>query len=138
MLFDPLRRSLLALTLAGCVLASLPAGAQSAPAGGKWRDCHGYVRHVSDTNIRVHCIDGVPADLSFLYAPNYEALFSNGKSLQAKDLQPGTPVGASRITVPNTANDAAPWVSRNAARSAMRDSACARETLGMREATRPP
>jgi hypothetical protein len=92
MLFDPLRRSLLALTLAGCVLASLPAGAQSAPAGGKWRDCHGYVRHVSDTNIRVHCIDGVPADLSFLYAPNYEALFSNGKSLQAKDLQPGTPV----------------------------------------------
>ena len=34
----------------------------------------------------------MPADLSFLYAPNYEALFSNGKSLQAKDLQPGTPV----------------------------------------------
>jgi hypothetical protein len=92
MLFDPLRRSLLALALAGSVLAPLTAGAQGAPAGGKWRDCHGYVRHVSDTNIRVHCIDGVPADLSFLYAPNYEALFSNGKSLQAKDLQPGTPV----------------------------------------------
>jgi hypothetical protein len=92
MLFDPLRRSLLGLTVAGYVLASLPAGAQGAPAGGKWRDCHGYVRHVSDTNIRVHCIDGVPADLSFLYAPNYVALFSDGKSLQAKDLQPGTPV----------------------------------------------
>jgi hypothetical protein len=60
--------------------------------GGKIRDCHGYVRHVSTENIRVHCIDGVPADLSFLYAPNFKTLFSNGKSVQTKDLKPGTPV----------------------------------------------
>jgi hypothetical protein len=93
-LFDSLRRSLLALAVAAAALAVLPAaaGAQGAPAGGKWRDCHGYVRHVSDTNIRVHCIDGVPADLSFLYVPNYRALFEDGKSLQTKDLAPGTPV----------------------------------------------
>jgi hypothetical protein len=93
-LFDSLRRSLLALAALAAALAVVPAaaGAQGAPAGGKWRDCHGYVRHVSDTNIRVHCIDGVPADLSFLYAPNYKALFEDGKSLQTKDLTPGTPV----------------------------------------------
>ena len=60
--------------------------------GGKIRDCHGYVRHVSDTNIRVHCIDGTPADLSFLYAPNFATLTSSGKSVQTKDLKPNTPV----------------------------------------------
>jgi hypothetical protein len=64
----------------------------TAPAGGHYRECHGYVRHVSTTNIRVHCIDGTPADLSFLYAPNFATLFSDGKSVQTKDLQPGTPV----------------------------------------------
>jgi hypothetical protein len=93
MLCALLRRSLLVLVAAGLTAtAASPASAQGAPAGGKWRDCHGYVRHVSDTNIRVHCIDGVPADLSFLYAPNYVALFSTGKSVQVKDLTPGTPV----------------------------------------------
>ena len=60
--------------------------------GGKIRDCHGYVRHVSTENIRVHCVDGVPADLSFLYAPNFATLLSNGKSVQTKDLKPNTPV----------------------------------------------
>ena len=60
--------------------------------GGKVRHCHGYVRHVSTQNIRVHCIDGVPADLSFLYAPNFATLLSNGKSVQTKDLKPNTPV----------------------------------------------
>ena len=60
--------------------------------GGKIRDCHGYVRHVSSQNVRVHCIDGVPADLSFLTAPNFATLFSDGKSVQTKDLKPGTPV----------------------------------------------
>ncbi|MBV8580818.1 MAG: hypothetical protein JOZ86_09290 [Candidatus Eremiobacteraeota bacterium] len=99
MLFDSLRRSLPALAaLAVVATSSLAASAQmterqgaSVP-GGKVRDCHGYVRHVSDENIRVHCLDGVPADLSFLYAPNFATLFSNGKSVQTKDLKPGTPV----------------------------------------------
>ena len=99
MLFDSLRRSLPALTaLAVVVSSTLAASAAvterqgaSVP-GGKIRDCHGYVRHVSTENIRVHCIDGVPADLSFLYAPNFATLMSNGKSVQTKDLRPGTPV----------------------------------------------
>ncbi len=99
MLFDSLRRSLPALTALAVVASStLVASAAvterqgaSVP-GGKIRDCHGYVRHVSSENIRVHCIDGRPADLSFLYAPNFATLFSNGKSVQTKDLKPGTPV----------------------------------------------
>jgi hypothetical protein len=99
MLFDSLRRSLPALTALAVVASStLVASAAvterqgaSVP-GGKIRDCHGYVRHVSTENIRVHCIDGVPADLSFLYAPNFATLLSNGKSVQTKDLKPNTPV----------------------------------------------
>jgi hypothetical protein len=99
MLFDSLRRSLPVLAaLAAVASSTLVASAAvterqgaSVP-GGKIRDCHGYVRHVSTENIRVHCIDGVPADLSFLYAPNFATLFSNGKSVQTKDLKPGTPV----------------------------------------------
>jgi hypothetical protein len=99
MLFASLPRSLsVPLALAALAMFAVPAAAQvtqrndaSVP-GGKIRDCHGYVRHVSTENIRVHCIDGRPADLSFLYAPNYATLFSNGKSVQTKDLKPGTPV----------------------------------------------
>jgi hypothetical protein len=99
MLFDSLRRSLPALTALMVVASStLVASAAvterqgaSVP-GGKIRDCHGYVRHVSTENIRVHCIDGRPADLSFLYAPNFATLMSNGKSVQTKDLKPNTPV----------------------------------------------
>jgi hypothetical protein len=99
MLFASFRRSLPALTaLALAASATLAASAQvtqnqgaSIP-GGKIRHCHGYVRHVSDANIRVHCIDGRPADLSFLYAPNFATLFKDGKSVQTKDLKPGTPV----------------------------------------------
>ncbi|HEY0393785.1 MAG TPA: hypothetical protein VGD01_04755 [Candidatus Elarobacter sp.] len=99
MLFDSLRRSLPALAALAVVASStLVASAAvterqgaSVP-GGKIRDCHGYVRHVSSENIRVHCIDGVPADLSFLTAPNFATLFSNGKSVQTKDLKPNTPV----------------------------------------------
>ena len=99
MLFAFIRRSLPALiALAAFASSALVASAAvterqgaSLP-GGKIRDCHGYVRHVSTTNIRVHCIDGRPADLSFLYAPNFATLFKNGKSVQTKDLKPGTPV----------------------------------------------
>ena len=28
------------------------------PAGGKTKDCHGYVVSVSSSNLTVHCIDG--------------------------------------------------------------------------------
>jgi hypothetical protein len=99
MLFASLSRSLsVPLVVAALAMFAVPAAAlvtersgASVP-GGKIRDCHGYVRHVSTENIRVHCIDGRPADLSFLYAPNFATLFSNGKSVQTKDLKPGTPV----------------------------------------------
>lgn len=75
--------AVLALTLA--------AGHGNAPPGGKYRDCHGYVRHVSLQNVRVHCIDGKPADMSFLAWPKFVNLPS-GKTMQSKDLKPGTPV----------------------------------------------
>jgi hypothetical protein len=99
MFFAFIRRSLPALAALALVASSTVAASAavterqgaSVP-GGKIRDCHGYVRHVSSENIRVHCIDGRPADLSFLYAPNFATLFKNGKSVQTKDLKPGTPV----------------------------------------------
>ena len=61
------------------------------PAGGHFKECHGYVRHVSDLNMRVHCIDGNPSDQSFLYLPKYTNL-KDGKSMQTTDLRPDTPV----------------------------------------------
>ena len=99
MLFDSLRRSLPTLAALVVVASSTLVAAAAVTErqgasipGGKIRDCHGYVRHVSTENIRVHCVDGVPADLSFLYAPNFATLLSNGKSVQTKDLKPNTPV----------------------------------------------
>lgn len=71
--------------------ATLGAGPGNGPPGGKYRDCHGYVRHVSLENVRVHCIDGVPADVSFLSWPKFVDL-PNGKTMQSNDLKPGTPV----------------------------------------------
>jgi hypothetical protein len=61
------------------------------PAGGHFKECHGYVRHVSTLNIKVHCIDGDASDQSFLYVPKYTNL-RDGKSVQTKDLLPQTPV----------------------------------------------
>src|SRR5471030_2244571 len=54
MLFALLRTAL--CTGAALIIAAAPvvAADQSAlPAGGKYKDCHGYLRHVSDINIRV-------------------------------------------------------------------------------------
>lgn len=82
----------LALTMAGSAVAAAPAaGPGGPPPGGKYHDCHGYVRHVSLENVRVHCVDGVPADLSFLSWPKFVDL-PNGKTMQSRDLKPGTPV----------------------------------------------
>jgi hypothetical protein len=86
-------RVALCCALAGS-MAVAPVFAESSnvmPAGGKYHECHGYVRHVSSENIRVHCIDGVPSDPSFLYIPHYTHL-PGGKSIQTRDLQPNTPV----------------------------------------------
>ena len=86
--------SLIAVAALAAMVSSsaLPGAAQgNGPPGGKYRDCHGYMRHVSMQNIRVHCIDGVPADLSFLSWPKFTDL-PNGKTVQTNSLKPGTPV----------------------------------------------
>ena len=70
-------------------LASTTAGV--VPVGGKYKDCHGYVRHVSKANVRVHCVDGTPADMSFLGWPQFVDA-PGGKTVAEKDLKPGTPV----------------------------------------------
>jgi len=95
-LFALLRRTLAATALATLVAA--PALAQTppddnstVPAGGKFKECHGYVRHVSDLNMKVHCIDGNASDQSFLYLPRYANL-RDGKSVQTTKLLPDTPV----------------------------------------------
>ena len=96
-LFALLRRLLSAAVLATLVAA--PALAQTPPpddngmlpAGGKFKECHGYVRHVSDLNIKVHCIDGNASDQSFITMPRYTSL-REGKSVQTKDLRPDTPI----------------------------------------------
>jgi hypothetical protein len=99
--FAPLLRTLAVLTIA--VWTPLAASAQpmgatpppddngTIPAGGRFKECHGYVRHVSDLNMKVHCIDGNPSDQSFLYIPRFVHL-RDGKSIQTKDLTPETPV----------------------------------------------
>ena len=61
------------------------------PTGGKYKDCHGYMLHVSAANIRVHCIDGVPKDLSFVSWPRYVS-YKSGRTAQTNHLAPGTPV----------------------------------------------
>jgi len=83
---------IVSLALAATVLSSASA-AQSGtlPPGGKYKDCHGYMLHVSLNNVRVHCIDGVPADLSFLSWPKFTDL-PGGKTVQTNSLKPGTPV----------------------------------------------
>lgn len=86
---------ILASFLAGAAIVAgtlLPAAAsnQGIPPGGKNRDCHGYLRHVSVNNIRVHCIDGIPADLSFLSVPVVS--LPGGKTMSTRDLKPGTPL----------------------------------------------
>ncbi len=84
-----------ALVAGGALLAMTALAAaddqEALPAGGKYHDCHGYIRHVSATNIRAHCIDGDPADLSFLYIPKFASM-KDGKSIQVSRLQPDTPV----------------------------------------------
>ena len=92
-------RFLFASLAAVLVAVAVPAFAQTPPpddngtipAGGKFKECHGYVRHVSDLNMKVHCIDGNASDQSFLYIPRYAKLH-DGKSVQTADLKPDTPV----------------------------------------------
>jgi hypothetical protein len=95
--FAPFLRTL--AVIAVVALGAAPVLAQTAPpddngtipAGGKFKECHGYIRHVSDLNMKVHCIDGNASDQSFLYLPRYANL-RDGKSVQTSSLHPDTPV----------------------------------------------
>ncbi len=96
--FAPLRRTLAALAFLACAggvaVAQTPPPVTDKgqiPAGGHFKECHGYLRHISDLNMKVHCIDGDPSDQSFLYFPHYAHL-KDGKSIQTKELRPDTPV----------------------------------------------
>ncbi|HTV72538.1 MAG TPA: hypothetical protein VME66_02390 [Candidatus Acidoferrales bacterium] len=75
--------------------AMTPAAAQQhyaqTPPGGHYKECHGYILHISADNVRVHCLDGVPANLSFLSYPKYTS-YHDGRTVQSKHLKPGTPV----------------------------------------------
>jgi hypothetical protein len=98
-LFALLRRTLAASVLVALAVVPVVAQAQTPPpddngtlpAGGKFKECHGYIRHVSDLNMKVHCIDGNASDQSFLYLPRYTNL-RDGKSVQTTSLRPDTPV----------------------------------------------
>lgn len=80
----------LAFAATGSAFAA-PSDQEALPPGGKYHDCHGYVRHVSLQNIRVHCIDGNAKDLSFLSWPKFTSLPS-GDTMQTSLLKPQTPV----------------------------------------------
>lgn len=110
--FAPFRRTLAALACfaltSGALVAAADTPAQtqgpqttlaapqtedngSIPAGGKFKECHGYLRHVSTVNMKVHCIDGNPSDQSFLTVPKFAKLTS-GKTIETQLLKPDTPV----------------------------------------------
>jgi hypothetical protein len=91
-LVNPIAASALVASLIG---AAVPLQANAAyantPPGGKYKDCHGYMLHVSAQNVRVHCIDGVPKDLSFISWPKQVNL-ADGTTKQITALKPNTPV----------------------------------------------
>jgi hypothetical protein len=94
--FQPLKYATLAMLLSVAQLfgangASAASTYGTVPPGGSYKNCHGYMLHVSTANIRVHCIDGVPKDLSFVSFPKFVDL-KNGKTVQTVDLKPNTPV----------------------------------------------
>jgi hypothetical protein len=90
-------RASLSFALLACATA-LPFAAQAAvnkgtaPVGGHYDECHGYVLHLSAANLRVHCIDGRPADLSFVSFPRFAIRRDHGRTVQDVRLKPGTPV----------------------------------------------
>ena len=75
--------------------AALPPSAlayKEKPPNGKYRDCHGYVLEAAEKTLRVHCLDGTPADLSFDLPITQDVLHADGTVTQAKDLKKDDPV----------------------------------------------
>ena len=83
----------LALAAAPAVVSaqSTPMPYKQLPAGGKTKDCHGYVVSVSSSSLTVHCIDSTPIDLSFSHFPD-EVDEKDGKTMKTADLTAKTPV----------------------------------------------
>jgi hypothetical protein len=88
-------KALASALLAALFVASLvgPAAAyKEQPAGGKYKDCHGYVLDAQEKSLKVHCIDGTPADLTFDLPITQDVLHADGTITQVKDLKKDTPV----------------------------------------------
>ena len=83
--------ALLAIATASAALAADRTDDGQIPPGGRFHECHGALVHLSAENIRVHCLDGVPKDLSFISYPKY-ASWTDGRTTQSKLLKPGTRV----------------------------------------------
>jgi hypothetical protein len=79
------------LLLAPHVAAADTEQPPAVPPGGSYHVCNGLMLHVSSLNIRVHCTDGNPKDLSFISWPKL-AHYWDGRSVQSQLLVPGTPV----------------------------------------------
>jgi hypothetical protein len=87
-------RALGGIALACALIAPQIAAADEPPnypPGGKYHVCNGEMIHVSSLNIRVHCTDGNPMDMSFISWPK-TVKFWDGHTAQSASLLPGTPV----------------------------------------------
>ncbi len=76
---------------AAALADATPSPYKQLPAGGKTKDCHGYVLSVSSSSLSVHCIDGTPVDLSFAHFPD-TVDEQGGKTMKTQDLAVKTPV----------------------------------------------
>ncbi len=83
----------LALAAAPAVVhaQATPSPYKQLPAGGKTKDCHGYVVSVSSSTLTVHCMDGTPIDLSFAHFPD-TVDEKDGKTMKTADLKEKTAV----------------------------------------------
>jgi hypothetical protein len=91
-----LAKALASATLAASLCVALvpqPAAAyKEKPAGGKYKDCHGYVLEAQEKSLTVHCIDGTPVDLTFELPITQDVLHADGTITQVKELKKDTPV----------------------------------------------
>lgn len=91
-----IRRIVSGLALACALIAPALSSAEvmsndPVPPGGKYHVCSGSIVHVSSLNLRVHCNEGNPIDLSFFSWPKVGKL-ATGKAAHSDVLAPGTPV----------------------------------------------
>lgn len=83
--------TIVAAAVAFTAVSPSAASAKTLPPGGHYKQCYGTIDHVSLENVRVHCTNGRPADMSFLAWPKFTDL-PDGKTIQTDKLKPGTRV----------------------------------------------